>query len=106
MSEWIDVAPVAAISPGQFETVDFEDILIAVFNVSGEFFAIEDVCTHDGEELAGGPVDGHVITCPRHGAQFSLMTGEVLAPPAYEPVRTFPVQISNGIVQVRDDRWD
>lgn len=103
---WIDVAPESALAPGQFETVDFDDILIAVFNVAGEFFAIEDVCTHDGAELTGGPVEGHVITCPRHGAQFSLQTGEVLAPPAYEPLRTFPVRVINGILQVRDDRWD
>lgn len=106
MSGWLDVAPEAAINPGQFEIVDLEDILVAVFNAGGRFYAIEDVCTHDGEELAGGPVEGTVITCPRHGAQFSLETGEVLAPPAYEPVRTFPVRVENGIVQVRDDRWD
>ncbi len=106
MNSWVDVTPRDALAPGQFETVDFDDILVAVFNVAGEFFAIEDVCTHDGAELAGGPVEGEVITCPRHGAQFSIRTGEVLAPPAYEPVRTFPVRIENGIVQVRDDRWD
>lgn len=106
MSDWQDVAPAAAIAPGQFEIVDFDDILVAVFNVGDKFYAIEDVCTHDGEELAGGPVEGSVITCPRHGARFSLVTGEVLAPPAYEPVRTFPVQVSDGIVQVRDDRYD
>lgn len=106
MSDWLDVTAEGALAPGQFETVDLDDVLLAVFNVGGEFFAIEDVCTHDGEELAGGPVTGEVITCPRHGAMFSLRTGEVLAPPAYEPIRTFPVRVRNGIVQVRDDRWD
>lgn len=106
MSHWQDVTPADALSPGQFEIVDFDDIDVAVFNVGGEFFAIEDVCTHDGAELAGGPVDGAVITCPRHGAQFDLRTGAVLAPPAYEPVRTFPVRIENGVLQVRDDRSD
>lgn len=106
MDDWQDVTPAAAISPGQFELVYLDDLTIAVFNVGGQFFAIEDVCTHDGEELAGGPVEGHVITCPRHGAQFDLQTGAVLSPPAYEPVRTFPVRVSGEIVQVRDDRWD
>lgn len=106
MSEWLDVTPEDALAPGQFEIIDLDDVMLAVFNVGGEFFAIQDVCTHDGEELAGGPVEGDQITCPRHGAVFSLRTGEVLAPPAYEAVRTFPVRVSNGIVQVRDDRWD
>lgn len=106
MDDWLDVSAEGGIEPGQFELVDLDDITIAVFNVNGEFFAIEDVCTHDGEELAGGPLEGNVITCPRHGAQFSLATGEVLTPPAYEPVRTFPVRVCSGIVQVRDNRWD
>ena len=50
-------------------------------------------------------VDGS-IECPRHGARFDIRTGEVTAPPAYEPVDTFPVQVVDGLVQVRDDRWD
>ncbi|MGH8312562.1 MAG: nitrite reductase (NAD(P)H) small subunit [Gammaproteobacteria bacterium] len=51
-------------------------------------------------------MEGKVITCPRHGAQFDILTGEVLAPPAYEPVATFPVRVHEGMVQVKDDRWD
>jgi 3-phenylpropionate/trans-cinnamate dioxygenase ferredoxin subunit len=46
------------------------------------------------------------VECPRHGAKFSLRTGEVLAPPAYEPISVFPVRIVNGMVQIRDDRWE
>ena len=51
-------------------------------------------------------VDGDQIECPRHGARFCIRTGEVMAPPAYEPVAKFPVRVENGEVQVRDDRWD
>ncbi len=80
--------------------------MVAVFNLDGELHAIEDICTHDGGELASGVVDGDAIVCPRHGARFSIRTGEVLAPPAYEPVAVFPVRIEKGRVQVRDDRWD
>ena len=86
--------------------VEIDGALIAVFNIDGQFFAIEDVCTHDGGELACGEVDGDVIICPRHGARFSLATGEVLSPPAYEGVATFPVRVERGIVQTRDPRWD
>jgi 3-phenylpropionate/trans-cinnamate dioxygenase ferredoxin subunit len=85
--------------------VDVDGVAVAVFNLGGEFYAIEDVCTHDGGDLAGGEVDGDAIVCPRHGARFSIKTGEVLAPPAYEPIATFPVRVQDGMIQVRDDRW-
>ncbi|MGH8496256.1 MAG: non-heme iron oxygenase ferredoxin subunit [Gammaproteobacteria bacterium] len=91
------------IAPGGFEVVDIADIVIAVFNLDGEFYAIEDVCTHDGEELTGGPVIGDEIVCPRHGARFCIRTGAVMAPPAYEDVPTFPVRVIEGRVQVQVD---
>lgn len=83
-----------------------EGAQVAVFNLDGRYYAVEDVCTHDGGILTGGPVEGDQIVCPRHGARFSIRTGEVLAPPAFEPIATFPVRVSDGEVQVRDDRWD
>jgi len=103
MSDWIDVAPEEELAPGEWRTVETGAGLIAVFNIDGEFLAIEDVCTHDGSELTGGTVEGDVIVCPRHGARFSIRTGEVLAPPAYEDIRTFPVRVEGGRVQVQ---WD
>lgn len=106
MSDWVDVAPAEELRPGQHRVVDIDDAEIAVFNVDGELFAIEDVCTHDGGELACGVVVGDAIECPRHGARFSLRTGEVLTPPAYEPIAIFPVRVENGMVQVKDDRWN
>ncbi|MEM9057809.1 MAG: non-heme iron oxygenase ferredoxin subunit [Pseudomonadota bacterium] len=106
MEEWVDVGDATEISPGDYRVVDVDDTLIAVFNVSGSFFAIEDMCTHDGGELTGGPIDGDQIVCPRHGARFCLRTGAALTPPAYEPTASFPVRVEGGIVQVRDDRWD
>jgi 3-phenylpropionate/trans-cinnamate dioxygenase ferredoxin component len=106
MSEWIDVAAENELAPGTWRTIDVDGTDVAVFNLDGAYYAIEDVCTHDGGVLTGGEVDGDVIVCPRHGARFSIRTGEVLAPPAYEDVPTFPVRIEAGIVQVRDARWD
>jgi len=106
MSEWIDVAGEREIRPGAWRTVDVDGTDVAVFNLDGAYYAIEDVCTHDGGILTGGDVEGDVIVCPRHGARFSIRTGEVLAPPAYEDVPTFPVRVEGGIVQVRDARWD
>ncbi len=106
MAEWVNVAPEEEFEPGTWRTVDVDDVTIAVFNLNGEYYAIEDVCTHDYSTLTGGGVDGEEITCPRHGARFNIRTGEALTAPAYEPVPTFPVRIEDGIVQVTDDRWD
>lgn len=106
MGKWVDIAPVDELTPGFWRTVDVEGTQIAVFNVNGEYHAIEDVCTHDGGILTGGTVQGEEVMCPRHGARFSIITGEALSPPAYEPVVTFPVRVEDGMVQVKDDRWD
>lgn len=106
MSDWIDVAPVDTLPPGSRRVVHADDAAIAVFNVGGRFYAVEDVCSHDGAPLGDGEVDGDEIVCPRHGARFCLRTGEALTPPAYEPIPTFPVRVENGVVQVRDDRFD
>lgn len=103
MSDWIDVAPVADFPPGACRTVDADGVAIAVFNVDGRYYAIADQCSHEAEPLSGGVLLGDSIVCPRHGAQFSLATGEAQTPPAYEPVAVFPVRIENGQVQVQDD---
>jgi 3-phenylpropionate/trans-cinnamate dioxygenase ferredoxin subunit len=104
MSEWVDVAGVKDFPSGSFRTVQIEGTPIAVFNLNGHYHAIEDVCTHESETLSDGEVEGGEIVCPRHGAHFSILTGEALSPPAYEPVATFPVQIEGGMVRVKDDR--
>ena len=79
---------------------------VAVYHVQGDFYAIEDLCTHDGEPLADAPVEaanaddlasgasGPVVVCPRHGARFCLRSGAVLCPPAYEAVTTFPIKVA------------
>ena len=106
MSEWINVGLVGEIPPGTHKVAEADGVMIAVFNVDGKFYAIEDVCTHDGGILTGGPVNGCIITCPRHGATFDVRNGEALSAPAYEPTASFPVRIQDGMVQTKDDRWD
>lgn len=112
MSDWIDVAATEEIPPGQGKLVETDDAEIAVFNVDGNYYAIEDTCTHDEAPMlncgleADEILDGDQVICPRHGARFCLKTGEALTPPAYEPVATFPVRIESGRIQVRDDRWN
>lgn len=106
METWIDVCAQGDLLPGEYQVAFDGDTPIAVINVDGELYAIEDICTHDGGELTGGDIEGFEIECPRHGARFDIRTGAVLCPPAYEPIAKFPVRVSNGIVQTRDDRDD
>ena len=106
MTGWTDVAPAAELAPGEWRVIEVDDTVIAVFNVDGEFHAVENLCTHDYAELTDGEVCGNVVICPLHGAEFCLRTGEALSPPAYEPVATFPVRVEGGTVQIRDPRFD
>jgi 3-phenylpropionate/trans-cinnamate dioxygenase ferredoxin subunit len=99
---WIRVAPASSIADGDYAQVEVDGVLVAVFNIHGTFYAIEDTCTHDGGELAGGALDGDVVICPRHGARFCLRTGAALTPPAYEPVRTFATRINADFVEVQE----
>jgi 3-phenylpropionate/trans-cinnamate dioxygenase ferredoxin subunit len=101
--QWMDVKSESKLAPGEFEVLELDEIVIAVFNLDGVFYAIEDVCTHDNEELTGGPIDGDQIICPRHGARFCIRTGKALTPPAYEPVATFATRVQDGIIQVQVD---
>lgn len=102
--DWIDVAVETDLPPGACRTVDADGVFIVVFNVDGRYYAIEDACSHEEEILSTGTLEGCEITCPRHGARFSVITGEALSAPAYEPVATFPVRIEGGVVQVRTER--
>ncbi len=106
MSDWTRVCARDEMGPGAWRVVDVDGAQVVVVNVDGEHHAIEDVCTHDGGELAGGRICGHEIECPRHGARFDLRSGQALCAPAYEPVHVFPIRIEHGAVWVRDDRWD
>ena len=100
---WVDAFPASEIGRGEWQVLELDDIDIAIFNIDGEYFAIQDTCTHDGGCLTGGQVDGSVITCPRHGAQFDIKTGKALTPPAYEDLQTFTVQLNNNLVQIKYD---
>ena len=97
---WLQVASANSIADGDYAQLEVDGCLVAVFNIHGTFYAIEDTCTHDGGELAGGAIEGDVVICPRHGARFCLRTGAALTPPAYEPVRTFETRVNDGVVEV------
>jgi 3-phenylpropionate/trans-cinnamate dioxygenase ferredoxin component len=85
---------------GEAVRVDAE-VPIAVFNVDGELFAIDDTCTHQDASLADGWIEGCAVECPLHAACFDLRTGMPSGPPAKRPVRTHEVVVDDGVVYVR-----
>ena len=103
LATWIDAGPAAALADGQMHPIAVGRRMVVVARSGEEYFALEDVCTHDGAELAGGTIEGAEIVCPRHGARFCLRTGEAMTPPAYEPVRVFATKIEGGHLWVRSD---
>jgi 3-phenylpropionate/trans-cinnamate dioxygenase ferredoxin subunit len=104
MADWIEVAREGEIAPGDFKVVELDGAMIVLFNLNGRYYAMDDLCTHDGGSLADGKLVGEEIECPRHGARFDIKTGAVTAPPAYEPASVFPVRVENGRILVRDER--
>jgi 3-phenylpropionate/trans-cinnamate dioxygenase ferredoxin subunit len=99
-TRWLTVCSLEDIPVGEWITFDtgVEELLIV--NLEGDIYAIQDLCTHDGGNLAEGQLDGEEIVCPRHGARFCVKTGEVTTPPAYEDIKAFPTRIQNGMIEV------
>jgi 3-phenylpropionate/trans-cinnamate dioxygenase ferredoxin subunit len=100
MAEWVKVAEVGELAPGEKKQIELDGLGIALFNIDGEYYAIEDVCTHDGAPLGHGQFVGEEITCPRHGARFHVKTGAALCMPAFEPVDTYPVRVEGNAILV------
>jgi len=97
---FVTVAKVGEIPPGGVKVVRLEDQSVAVFHVDGAYYAMDDVCTHDGGPLAEGFLEGDIIECPRHGAKFDVRTGAVVCLPATAPVPTYAVKIEGEDIKV------
>jgi 3-phenylpropionate/trans-cinnamate dioxygenase ferredoxin component len=100
MTHFVKVARTDEIKPGQARLVDARGRQIALFNINGEFFAIDDMCTHEQASLAEGEISGHEVTCPLHGAKFDVRTGGVLGPPAYDDVACYSVRVMGTDIEV------
>ncbi len=105
MAEFVRVAEKSSLpNSGDRIVVEVEDgLFVAVFNVGGSFYAIEDVCTHDDGPLAEGELDGYAIECPRHGARFDIRDGKVLSMPAIRPVPYYEVRVEGEDILIRLD---
>ena len=100
MAAFREVAKVGQIAENRGLCVEVDGRRIALFKVGGQIHAIEDECSHAGGSLSEGLVEGTEVQCPLHRARFSLVTGEALAPPAYEGVQTFKVRVRADAVEL------
>ena len=98
----LDVCPVEELPPGHVKIVYAGTLALGVYNLNGEYFAIEDRCSHDDGPLCEGDFDPDegIAICPRHGANIDIRTGRALTLPAVDPVNTYPVRVEDGMVKV------
>lgn len=99
MSEFVTVAKVVEIPPGTGRTVDVKGIWIALFNVNGSFFAVDNTCPHAGGPIGEGSLAGEIVTCPWHGWQFNVRTGAREGNPNFT-VACCPVRVQGEEIQI------
>jgi 3-phenylpropionate/trans-cinnamate dioxygenase ferredoxin subunit len=101
MSEYVKVAALSEIPLNGSKLVEVDYVRVALFNLDGAIYAIEDVCTHDGGPLVEGEiVNGHEVKCPRHGARFDICTGAALSFPAIEATASYDVRVEGDDVYI------
>jgi nitrite reductase/ring-hydroxylating ferredoxin subunit len=96
----IELCNTGDVAPGTALKVEIGDLALAVFNVGGEFYVIDDCCTHGPGSLSEGYIEDDVVECNFHNGQFNIRTGEVVSPPCMVPVKTYPVQVIGGKVTI------
>jgi 3-phenylpropionate/trans-cinnamate dioxygenase ferredoxin component len=100
MAGFTTVAKTSDIQPGTSKLVEAAGKRVALFNVDGQFYAIDDTCSHRGGPLSEGELNGEMITCPWHHATFDVKTGQATGPPAQKGVQTYKVQIEGTDLKV------
>ena len=101
MAEFEKVATLADLPPGGRLPLVFDERAVLLVRVGEELFAVEDVCSHDGQPLTDGRIEGKSIECPRHGARFDLCSGRPLCMPAVEPIATYEVERRGDDIYLR-----
>jgi nitrite reductase/ring-hydroxylating ferredoxin subunit len=103
MPQRIDLCGAAEVAPGNALKVETGDLVLAVFNVGGEFFVTDDLCTHGPGSLSEGYIEDDVVECNFHNGQFNIKTGEVVSPPCMIPIKTYPAVVEGGTVFIEVD---
>jgi 3-phenylpropionate/trans-cinnamate dioxygenase ferredoxin subunit len=97
---FFDIAPETELPNGERLYVEIEGLPIVIFNIAGQYFAIGDVCSHDNGPLGDGLLDGNLIVCPRHGAEFDIRTGKALTLPAVVDIPAYPIRVVDGKIEI------
>ena len=97
---FVKVGKIQDVPPGSAKVYEVNGRTVAVCNVGGDLFAVDDVCTHDEGSLDQGALEGFEIECPRHGARFDVRSGEVTALPAVLPIDTFKVRLQGEDIEI------
>ena len=103
MPSKIELCNADDVAVGTALKVEKDGLTVAVFNVDGEYFVTDDLCTHGPGSLSEGYIDGDVVECNFHNGQFNIKTGEVVAPPCMVPVRTYKAVVENGRVLIETE---
>jgi 3-phenylpropionate/trans-cinnamate dioxygenase ferredoxin subunit len=103
MSDFVAVAKTSDVPDPGSTLVEVGERLVVLIHAAGHFYALDDICTHDGGPLSEGPIDaeGKTIACPRHGAKFDVRTGAALTMPATKPTQSHEVKLEGDRVLVR-----
>jgi nitrite reductase/ring-hydroxylating ferredoxin subunit len=99
----IDLCSAAEVAPGTARKVETGELTLAVFNVDGDFFVTDDMCTHGPGSLSEGYIDGDVVECNFHNGQFDIKTGAVVSPPCMVPIKTYKTVVENGRVLIETE---
>ncbi len=100
MSKFVKVATKSEIADQSAKCVEVEGKRIALFNLGGDFYAIDDTCTHKGGPLSEGSIEGEEIECPWHGARFNIKSADVISPPAPQGVTKYTVRLTGDAVEI------
>jgi nitrite reductase/ring-hydroxylating ferredoxin subunit len=96
----IELCSVDEVAAGSAIRVETGDLILAVYNLDGEFYVTDDTCTHGPGSLSEGYIEDDIVECNFHGGQFNIKTGEVAAPPCMVPIKTYPTTVENGKVVI------
>ena len=96
----LELCSTGDVAPGAALKIEIDDLTLAVFNVDGQFYVTDDLCTHGPGSLSEGYIEGDVVECNFHNGQFNIRTGEVVSPPCMVPIKTYPTMVVDGKVVI------
>ncbi len=103
MPKRLELCRTDEVEEGSALKCEAEDLVLAVFNINGQFYVTDDTCTHGPGSLSEGYIEDDVVECNFHNGQFNIKTGEVAGPPCMVPIKTYPAIVEDGKVVINID---